>query len=414
MDTATGGLDTATAGPEAESLEADEVEPHCSHPRYPQRERNPPSYLADYSYRNVLVSNIESDSSNFCIDYCYRVSAVPSTYEKAMVSDDAHHWQKAMDEEISALKANDTYSLSPVPDKNVIGGRWVFDIKSGVNNEPRYKARYVAKGFSQIPEIDYTDTFAPTARIMSIRILLQLSAQYNMTLYTLDFHTAYLNANIDKEIYVEQPKGYAEKSSDGQKLVWKLNKSLYGLKQSGRNWNILLDNYLKSQNFSRSYVDSCLYFRFNGNAMFFILIWVDDLLLCSNDDEELLFFKRKLSSQFKMNDVGKLQWFLGIEFKFYKDSVSMSQSNFILKLLERFNMSDCNPKLVPCELNINKISCDESKVLEDPTLYREIVGSLIYLMTCTRPDLSFIVTRLSQYMNRPTNAHLNYAKNVLR
>ena len=124
--------------------------------------------------------------------------------------------------------------------------------------------------------------------------------------------------------------------------------------------------------------------------------------------------KNDLSKRFKMKDIGILSWFLGIQFNFRDNSISMSQSNFICKVLDKFDMKDSNPKSIPCDINVNKFNCEESKLLENPTLYREIVGSLIYIMSCTRPDLSYIVTKLSQYMNKPTKAHLNYAKDVLR
>ena len=145
-----------------------------------------------------------------------------------------------------------------------------------------------------------------------------------------------------------------------------------------------------------------------------LLVWVDDIIICSNCETELLKFKNFLSITFKMKDLGVLSWFLGIKFEFKNNYVRMSQTSFLKKVLERFNMSQSNPKLLPCAPNENKFNNESSKLLDDPRLYREIVGSVIYAMSCTRPDLSFIVTKLSQYLSKPTEAHLNLAKNVLR
>ena len=322
-----------------------------------------------------------------------------------------------MDEEIDALVENDTYLLTPLPEgHSVVGGRWVFAIKQGPNDEEKFKARYVAKGYSQVKDVDYQETFSPTARITSIRMLMQLSVQEGFIVHQMDVKTAYLNAPIDVELYIEQPPGYIKSDVSGNRLVCKLNKSLYGLKQSGRIWNNLLDSFLISQNFVKSVVDTCVYTKVDEECKICIIliIWVDDIIIAARNVDILNDVKTILSNRFKMKDLGQLSMFLGIEFKFENDCISMNQSKYVEKILSKFKMSNCNPKAVPCDPSVSKLRYNDSKLLTDGKLYREIVGSLIYLMSCTRPDICFSVNFLSQYMNKPNNAHLQLAKHVLK
>ena len=230
--------------------------------RFSTRERKKPEYLDAYETEYDDYSDCLSKMNHTSIHYCYKMAAIPNTFQEAMSSPDSHRWKSAMDEEVSTLQENNTYTLIKLPkDKSVIGGRWVFDVKPGINNEPKYKARYVAKGFSQIKDRDYDETFAPTARLTSIRMILQIAANHNMVIHQMDFKSAYLNSDIDFDLYVKQPEGYVLFDENDKPLVCKLNKSLYGLKQSGRNWNALLDSFLKHNNFIQSMSDPCLYTR---------------------------------------------------------------------------------------------------------------------------------------------------------
>ena len=150
---------------------------------------------------------------------------------------------------MKALIDNDTFELVPCPkDRQIVGAKWVYTIKTEQNGAETYKARFVAKGYFQIPDIDYQETFAPTARMSTIRTLLQHAVHDNWMIHQMDVVTAYLNAPIDCEIYIEQPEGFRESGNSGELLVYKLKKSLYGLKQSGRNCNNLLHDYLIKEN----------------------------------------------------------------------------------------------------------------------------------------------------------------------
>ena len=187
-----------------------------------------------------------------------------------------------------------------------------------------------------------------------------------------------------------------------------------GLKQSGRDWHNVLHNYLKSEKFEQSLNDSCMFTKMSNESKIIIIVWVDDIIIAGSNVEVLEEMKSSLSQRFKMKDLEKLSYFLGMKFKFGGDSVEMNQAKFVEKVLDKFGMSDCNPKATPCDLSANKLSHGDSIELADPKLYRAIVGSLIYVMTATRPDLCHVVTLLSQNMNMPTKAHLSMAKCALK
>ena len=393
-----------------QSQEMDEPNEESSSGRYPRRDRRKPDYLKDYDTDGDL-----SSMARCTIDYCYRITDIPRTYDEAVSSPDSTQWKNAMKEEIRALEENDTYELTPLPEgRSPVGGRWVYTVKLGPNNEEKYKARYVAKGYSQIQDIDYQETFSPTARITSVRMLMQCAVQYNYMIHQMDVKTAYLNAEIDCDIYVAQPEGFVKSGENNEKLFCKLKKSLYGLKQSGRNWNNLLHNFLLSNDFEQSFADPCVYTKFVDNVKIIIIIWVDDLMIATNCDKALHDVKMSLCNRFKMKDLGILSWFLGIEFIFDKDCIRMNQWKFLERILNKFKMSDCKPKSVPCDPSINNEIFFDSKDLTDAKLYREIIGSLIYLMMGTRPDICYAVTKLSQFMSRPSKADLNFAKYVLK
>ena len=196
--------------------------------RYPTRERRKPSHLNDF-----ITENCVSDAVHITVDYCCRaVCGIPQTFGEAMESDNSKEWAKAMDEEIQSLDENKTFTPTALPiGKETVGGRWVYAIKTDVDGRDKYKARFVAKGYSQRMGVDFGETFSHTADMTSIRVVLQKAAQENLLLHRMDVKTAYL---------INPPEGYEEKEG----IVYKLEKSLYGLKQSGRNWNRVLHNCL--------------------------------------------------------------------------------------------------------------------------------------------------------------------------
>ena len=369
--------------------------------RYPKRDRQTPAYLDDY------------DTSMTTIDCCYKICAFPQSYREAIESPECEYWKDAMKEEMNSLKENNTFTLTTLPEgRKLVGGRWVFTVKENPNSSKTYKARYVAKGYNQVKDVDYQETFAPTANFTSVRTLMQLAAQHDLVLHQMDVKTAYLNAPIDCEIFVEQPEGFEVLSNSEDVLVCKLNKSLYGLKQSGRNWNGVLHNYLCENSFVQCAVDNCVYVKHIDSQMIAIVVWVDDLIIGASNDLLLCETKNMLKDRFRMKDLGKLSHFLGVDFEQGDGYVKVSQKKYLCKVLERFGMSDCKPRSTPSELKAD--SNEQPIELADPKTYREAVGCLIYAMTCTRPDICWVITKLSQYLSKPLKEHWVAVKHVLR
>ena len=372
----------------------------------PRRDTRPPKFLEDY-----VVSAAQE-----VVDLCYRIS-VPHSYEEAMRSPDAQCWKNAMDEEIHALHENDTWDLEVLP-PNVkpVGGKWVYSVKTDQNGDlDRYKARFVAQGCGQVQGLNYAETFSPTVRMTTVRLLMQYSVDHSWSLYHFDVKTAFLHANIDFDVYVTQPKGYEKFDENGNLLFCHLNKSLYGLKQSGRLWNKLLHDFLTENGFIQSSSEHCLYTLTIDSHVVKLVIFVDDLILASDEDECANKVKSLLMSRFHMKDLGSLKWFLGISFDCKSDVIEMNQSQYVKQLLQKHNMEKCKPSPTPFagKLDFNDETDEISPVSID--IYQSIVGSLVYLSCSTRPDLTFIVHKLAQYMSKPvTVPRWNAIKRIFR
>lgn len=374
----------------------------------PTRVRRKPAHLQDFETDN------QEDKLQTCIDSCYRVICdVPQNYQEAITSTNSMHWRNSMDKEMKSLKENQTFTLTQLPQgKQPVGGRWVYTLKRDTDGSEKYKARFVAKGYNQKPGTDYDETFSPTADMTSVRVVMQKSAQENLILHQMDVETAYLHAPIDHEVYVEQPEGYEQESETGEKIVCKLEKSLYGLKQSGRNWNAVLHECLTENGFMQNPADNCVYTREKPNEKVILIVWVDDLIIAASSESILESVKGMLTERFKMKDMGRLKHFLGIDFEQTEGLVKMSQEKYVNKILERFDMQNCKSRETPCELKLD--FSEDAEKMKDKRKFREAVGSLIYLSTCTRPDLSFVVSKLSQNFAEPTEQHWNTVKHVFR
>ena len=383
------------------------VEANENERRYPKRNRKTPTYLNDYAH-----------TVNNTVDYCYKVAmGVPLTYKQAINSDESIQWQQAMDSEISSLNANHTWQLAKLPqDRNAIGGKWVYARKLDKDGEvDRFKARYVARGFNQVQGVDYTETFSPTVSITTVRALAQIAVNHDWTIRHLDVKTAYLNAPIDCQIYVEQPEGYQQCDADGEKLYCKLKKSLYGLKQSGRLWNHTLNEFLEEIGLERSKVDHCLYTKnSDNNEHVRLIVFVDDVVL-AGDNESVMCIKEKLEQRFKMKDLGDLSWFLGIEFVRDENTLKINQRQYIERLLSKYGMENSKAAPTPC---IERPDFEQDSEIEqdiDNETYRSVIGSLMYAALCTRPDIQWVVSQLSRFLNETvTVARWIAVKRILR
>ena len=266
----------------------------------------------------------------------------PETYEEAMMSPDSNKWQEAMKSEIGSMYENQVWTLVDLPDgRKAVENKWIFKKKTDADgNVTVYKARLVAKGFRQIQGVDYDETFSPVAKLKSMRIMLAIAAYYDYEIWQMDVKTAFLNGDIDEELYMMQPKGFVD-PKDANK-VCKLQRSIYGLKQASRSWNQRFDKVIKSFGFIQTYGEACIYKKVSGSSVAFLILYVDDILLIGNDVDLLNSVKEYLNNSFSMKDLGEAAYILGI--KIYRDrskrQISLSQSTYLDKVLKRFGM-DC-------------------------------------------------------------------------
>jgi hypothetical protein len=295
-------------------------------------------------------------------------------------------------------------------EKSVVSSKWIYKTKHAADGSiEKYKARFVARGFSQKEGIDYEETFSPVARYTSIRTILSLAAMMKWKVHQMDVKTTFLNGEIKEEVYVEQPLGF--ETHDRETHVCRLKKDLYGLKQAPRAWYGRIDNFLMSLGFTKSSADPNLYFKVEDGEPVILLLYVDDLFL-TGAENLITECKRKLAAEFEMKDLGMMHYFLGLEVWQRSDGIFLNQGKYVVEILKRFEMLDCKAMVTPMVSNL-KLLQDTTSEIVDSTLYRQIVGSLMYL-TNTRPDICFVVNTLSQHLEQPRQVHLVATKHVLR
>jgi hypothetical protein len=318
-----------------------------------------------------------------------------------------------MEEELRAIEDNNTWTLTELPPwRRAIGLKWGFKVKRDEQGAVvRHKARLVVKGYSQRQGIDYEEVFAPVARLEAVRLLLALAAHENWEIHHMDVKSAFLNGDLNEEVFVLQPPGFVRTGRENQ--VLKLKKALYGLHQAPRAWNQKLDESLTSVGFQRCPSDPAIYCRGNKKGDRLVVgVYVDDLIITGSSKQGILSFKKEMTKMFEMSDLGVLHYYLGIEVRQQKNGVLISQSSYAKKILEKAGMSYCNPCKIPMEPKI-KLSKENVSPLVDATLYRSLVGSLRYLAN-TRPDLAFSVGYVSRFMQEPHADHLAAVKHILR
>jgi Reverse transcriptase (RNA-dependent DNA polymerase)/Pol polyprotein, beta-barrel domain/gag-polypeptide of LTR copia-type/Integrase core domain/GAG-pre-integrase domain len=348
---------------------------------------------------------------------------VPSTLKEALSGTDAKLWRPALNEELQSLADNDVYDIVPVP-KGVtpITSKPVMRVKLDKNgNIERHKLRIVARGFTQREGVDYQEVFAPVANLESIRIIIALAAKYDLELDQMDVATAYLNGKLEEEIYLQPPDGVPIPSG----CCWRLKRSLYGLKQAGRTWNRTLDAKLSDIGFAKLNAETCLYvFQGNKGDICFLVVYVDDLLLATSTRRFMEEIKTKLSASFKMRDLGPASYVLGIEIRRDRKlrTISLTQRQYVDSVLERCGMGECKPAWTPMKAN-TKISADEAagndvtaelEIGGKTISYRSVVGSLMYAMQGTRPDIAFLVGVLGRHSESPKPHHWELVKRGLR
>ena len=315
---------------------------------------------------------------------------------------------------VNSLIKNHTWDLVPRPEnRQVVSNKFAFKHKKDERAIiVRLKARLVARGFSQIYGIDYLDTYAPVVKLASIRILLAIAAIFDLEIHQMDVVTAFLAGDLEEEIYMEQPEGFKVDSKED--LVCRLRKSIYGLKQAPRVWNQRIRRFLKSIGFDQLYSDPCVYI--NKTTEIIIAMWVDDLIIFGKDMTSINALKAQLKAEYEMKDLGELKYFLGIQVHRDRErkAIHISQAGYNRTVLERYGMQNSNPANTPLPSGARLTKAAVTETLTEQKEYQSMVGSLMYAMLATRPDLAQTIQQISQFSQKPTKIHEKAVKHALR
>ena len=359
-------------------------------PRQSTRVKQLPHHIRDYHCYSTIFSHHE-----------------PSSYKEASSNP---LWQQTMSEELQALDKAQTWELVTLPPgKTAVGCKWVFKIKTKSDGSiDRYKARLVAKGFNQEYGIDYEETFAPVARLTSVRSLLAVAAVRKWDLFQMDVKNAFLNGDLSEEVYMKPPPGFPHSTDQ----VCKLRRALYGLKQAPRAWFEKFSSTIQKLSFTSSTHDYGLFTRKRETGITLLILYVDDMIITGDDITGISDLKQSLSHHFEMKDLGRLNYFLGLEVLSDSAGYYLSQAKYASDILARAGLSDCKTAATPLETNLRLTPLDGTP-LSDATLYRQIVGSLVYL-TVTRPDIAYAVHIVSQFMSAPRSTHYAAVLRILR
>lgn len=369
--------------------------------RYPRRQRMKPFWQRTGEF---------DLSANYVCFKGTRTIEIPQHFDDVALCDDESEWRSAINDEVQSLLKNEIWEVVNYrKGMKLLDSRWIF--KKKFNQEKCvYKARLVAKGYMQKEGVDYVETYAPVARLQTIRILLAIGNKFDLEIEHLDVKTAFLNGDLEEEVFMRPPKGI--EIEEGK--VLKLRKSLYGLKQSPRCWNAKFHNVMTKLNFKRSDAEPCLYIKSSENTVSIIVLYVDDMLFLCNDMNEMNFIKERMTLEFEIKDLGSVENFMGIEIQRDRKHriLTLSQEKYARDILMRFDMIDSKPRAIPIEVNLDLNDENDTVPTEHP--YRELLGSLMYLMLGTRPDIAYALNKMSRYQDKATDTHWSYLKSILR
>lgn len=334
----------------------------------------------------------------------------PRSYTEAMQCPEKEDWQNAMKEELQSLLDNQTWEMVPLPaGRKTVGCKWTYKKKQDESgNTVRYKARLVAQGFTQKYGTDYDEVFAPVARQTTLRAILTIASRDNMLVQHMDIKTAYLYAELQEKVYMRSPPGFMAEPGK----VCKLKRSLYGLKQSARVWNQKIDGTFKKMGYNPTASDPCLYVKEQNGKRSFILIYVDDMVVCCHSKREFEAVQKMLAKQFKYSNLGELRYFLGIHVEKQDGHYTLNQESYINKIVKRFGHEQAKPSKIP--LDPAYVKQKEEEELPNNESYRSLVGSLLYVAVSTRPDICVSTSLLGRKVEKPTNRDWTEAKRVLR
>jgi hypothetical protein len=373
----------------------DVPEPEGAGRRYPTRHRSAPG---EWYKANIAETSEE-----------------PKTLDDALNSPDADKWKQAMDDEVKSLHDNGTWVLEKTPDGvKPIPVMWVFKIKrDAAGNIERYKARLVVKGFKQRAGVDFNEVFAPVSKHTTLRALLSIVAADDLELHQLDIKTAFLQGELEEDIYTAQPPGYEER---GPGFACHLKKALYGLRQAPRAWHTKLKKELEDIGFIASSTDPGLFIKYMKTDTAFVSIYVDDILIAGKEMATVDSVKKSLMSVFEARDLGEAKFFIGLEIERDRKArtLKISQKNMVTELVKKYGLDSAKTKTTPLSTSI-KLKKDDDNLLDTEEYgYAELVGSLLYLSVCTRPDIAQSLGVLTRYMSKPSVEHWQAAMSILR
>ncbi|CAI7899675.1 unnamed protein product [Closterium sp. NIES-53] len=392
----------------------------------------PPSVGGENTLSTDVLEDMQEEFQCFAADLPHLVSTLiapegdqdapdiptPRSYAEAIEGPYSSQWQAAMDAEMASWKSTGTYvDEVPPPGANIVSGMWIFRVKRPPGSPPVFKARYVARGFSQRQGVDYFQTFSPTPKMTTLRVLLHLAAQRNYELHSLDFSTAFLQGSLHEEIWLRRPPGFTGLCPPCTQ--WNLRRPVYGLRQAPREWHDTLRTTLAALGFAPSTADPSLFLRTDTSLPpFYILVYVDDLVFATADTAGLAHVKSELQKRHTCTDLGELRSYLGLQITRDKAqrTITLTQSHMVQQVLQRFGFTYSSPQATPLSTrhSLSALPSDESVEPSGP--YPELVGCLMYLMTSTRPDVAYPLSILARYVapgrNRPE--HMAAAKRVLR
>lgn len=369
---------------------------------------------------NVILNEVNNDNVADISDFCFLANSnvtedIPSSLSEAMKTTNAHEWFQAVQREQEALISNETWELISRPiGCSTVSSRWVFTVKKNNVNENVFKARLVARGFEQCKTFEYDEIYSPVAKLSTVRSILALCNRNKFFIHQLDVCNAFLNGHLNEPVYLEIPEGiYTNVNRNSHVLL--LKKALYGLKQAPRAWNLEFNKFVISLGFTVSDADDCLYIYNSNDALVYLLLYVDDILICSTDLSKVNGLKRLISQKFKCRDLFEINNFLGLNVQYDRDNgvLKINQRNLINKIAKRFNVIDCKPVYTPIEEKLALSRCfDQTRKTWKP--YRELVGCLMYVMLGSRPDICYSISYFSQFQDNGSDEHFSHLLRVLK
>ena len=361
---------------------------------------------------------IRSEPVRFRPDTCH--AAVehdpdePRNEHEALSGPATEQWRAAMDEEIQSLVENSCWEIQELPPgAKAIGCRWVFKVKRDAKgNIERYKARLVAKGFTQREHIDFEEVYAPVSQYATLRAFLSTVADQDLEVRQVDIKTAFLNGDLEEELYMQQPPGY---HLGGRAAVCRLLRAIYGLRQAGRAWHAKLLATLLSMGFLPSEADASLFHLKLDGDLVLVIVYVDDMLIASRSLPHIEHTIDQVLSAFKGTVLGEPALFLGMQITRDRQqrTLTLNQERYTLNIVKRFDCESGRYRPLPLAPGVQLQSTGQSMTV-DESLYAEALGCLLYLASCTRPDIAQAVSSLARFMSAPKQQHWQAAMNVLR